>query len=56
MSLTPEQQAEFEAVSKPVIKWLCDNIHPHAIAIIECDGAQLFEGTLGIRCAEFIQD
>lgn len=44
--MTDEQQKEFEAVCRPVIKWLNDNVHPHHKVIITPTGAEIMEGRL----------
>lgn len=54
--MTPEQQAEFEALTRPVIKFLNDNFHPHAVVVIETDRAELMEGLYVFPCKEFIPD
>lgn len=41
-----DKQQEFEAVCRPVIKWLCENIHPHHTVIITPTGAELLEGQM----------
>lgn len=43
-SVTDEQRKEFEAVARPLMKWLCDNVHPHHTAIVTPTGAMLLEG------------
>ena len=42
--MTPEQKAEFEALAHPLIKWLCENCHPHHTIIITPTNAELLEG------------
>jgi hypothetical protein len=34
----------FETVTRPVIKWLCENHHPHVTVIITPTNAELLEG------------
>lgn len=34
----------FEGVARPIIKWLNVNANPHAIIVIEPDGAVLYSG------------
>lgn len=38
------QREEFEEVVRPVIKWLCENHHPHMSILITPVDAQLLEG------------
>lgn len=54
--LTQEQIDSFKAVTEPVIKWLCDNMHPHSKVIIECDCAELVEGSIGYTDESHIRD
>ena len=42
--MNEEQRQQFEEVTRPVIKWLCENVHPHHVVIITPTNAQLFEG------------
>ena len=39
---------EFEELARPMIKWLCDNYHPHVIVVITPTSAELNEGVLCI--------
>jgi len=49
--------AEFIELTKPLIKWLCDNHHPHAKIIIEPTSAELMYGRLGTdKITEFLND
>ena len=56
MIMTKEQIAELNTASKPLIKFLNDHCNPHAKVIVECDGAELLSGSVGIKCDEFIKD
>jgi hypothetical protein len=47
---------EFEALSKPLIKFLNDNFNPHSKIIIEPDGAEVVSGEMSVRTQEFILD
>lgn len=51
-----EKLKEFEDVVRPVIKWLCENHHPHHTVVITCDRAELSEGKMSVRITEYIQD
>lgn len=33
----------FDEAASPLIKWLCENCHPHVIVIVTPTGAQLVE-------------
>lgn len=50
------QQQEFESLSKPLIKWLNDNCHPHHTIIITPTDAELLEGSMAIHTTEFVKD
>ncbi len=50
------KQDEFEVATRPLIKWLNENCHPHVAVIVENDGAQLFEGVCSFRTQDFIKD
>ena len=56
MILKEEQTYEFEKLTKPLIKWLNENCHPHTTVIIDYDSAELSEGICAIRTKEFIRD
>ena len=56
LPLTKEQREEFEKLSKPLIKFLNDNLDPHCKIIIECDYAEILSGLCGIPTDEFIKD
>lgn len=50
------KQYEFETITKPVIKWLNDNGHPHMKAIVDQTSAELVEGLCSVYTEEFIND
>jgi len=56
MILTKEQVNGFEEASKPLIKWICDNCHPHVTAIVDCNSSEILESSSRIKCEEFIKD
>ena len=57
MDKTNEQlQAEFEAVVKPVIKYMAENHHPHTTVIIDSISAELLEGQRVIHTEEYLRD
>lgn len=43
--MTEEQQKSFEAAARPLIKWLCENVHPHHSVIVTPTNAELLEGS-----------
>jgi len=38
-------QDSFQAAARPLIKWLCENVHPHHTIIVTPTGAELLEGS-----------
>lgn len=36
--------ASFEAAARPLMQWLCENMHPHVTVIVTPTDAQLMEG------------
>lgn len=40
---TDEQQKSFEEAARPLIKWLCENVHPHHSVIVTPTNAELLE-------------
>jgi hypothetical protein len=46
----------FEEAVKPLMKWLCENKHPHTTAIITGNLAELVEGVESVKTDEFIVD
>ena len=43
--MTKEEQESFKQAALPLIKWLCENVHPHHTAIVTGTDAQLLEGS-----------
>ena len=50
------QRKEFEDITRPVIKWMCENIHPHATTIITPTSAELLEGVIAFTASEYVLD
>lgn len=52
-----EQQKSFEQAARPLIKWLCENVHPHHSVIVTPTNAELLEGlcTTG-QITEYLKD
>ena len=46
----------FEEAVKPLMKWLCENTHPHTTAIVTGNLAELVEGIESVKTNEFIID
>ena len=56
MNLTPEKEAAFIQASKPLMKYLAENCHPHATVIVSSTNAELLEGILTSTTEEFLRD
>lgn len=54
--ITDEKKKEFQEAAKPLIKWLCENGHPHMTIIVEPTGAELVEGVCSFPTEEFLLD
>lgn len=54
---TKEVEKEtFEQAVKPLMKWLCENTHPHTTAIVTGTLAELVEGVENVITDEFVID
>jgi len=56
MILTKEQINEFKEVSKPLVRFLNENCHPHVTVIVVPTGAEILEGLAPVKIEEFIKD
>ena len=54
--MNAELRDSFEKVAKPLIEWLCNNMHPHATVIVTQTNAELVEGSMSIVTTEFVRD
>ena len=54
--LNASQQDELEILSRPLIKWLNDNCHPHIKVIVDTNRAELVEGIFTVRTDDYIKD
>jgi len=52
----PERLQSFTEATKPLIKWLNDNGHPHMTIIVSTTHAELLEGVVAINTHEFVKD
>ena len=50
------EKQTFEQAVKPLMKWLCENTHPHTTAIVTGNLAELVEGVESVITNEFIVD
>lgn len=51
-----KEEVTFEESVKPLMKWLCENTHPHTTVIVTGNTAELVEGIQFIKNDEFIVD
>lgn len=56
MTLNGEQTQSFEEASRPLVKWLNENCHPHVTVVVTPIGAELTEGIYMVKIKEFLQD
>lgn len=57
MVLTHEKQDEFIALCRPLLKFLCENCHPHVTVIVTPTDAQLMEGICSTgQIMDYVQD
>jgi hypothetical protein len=56
MVLNTEQRESFDVAARPLIKWLCENCHPHVIAIVEPTRVELTEGVYFTLIKNYVKD
>ena len=56
MIVTTEQHQDFQVAAEPLIKWLNENCHPHVMATVDCNRAELLEGVCSIVTDKYIKD
>lgn len=49
MNLTPEQQAELQALVRPLQEWMNSNCHPHVVALVDSENMELLEGITTVQ-------
>jgi hypothetical protein len=54
--LLETKQNAFLESAKPLMKYLCENHHPHVSVIIDGTSAELSEGLMTIKCDDYIVD
>lgn len=54
--VSPVQQAEFETLTRPLIRWLNDNWHPHVTVVITPTRAELLEGLVAFTTTDYVRD
>ena len=50
------EKITFEEAVKPLMKWLCENSHPHTTVIVSSTTAELLEGVKSVKTDEFLID
>jgi hypothetical protein len=55
MTLSVEQRRQFEEASRPLMRWLGENCHPHATVIVDSGTAELVEGAAVFNTEEYIR-
>lgn len=56
MILQEHQMEQMLELSKPLIKWLNENCHPHCEIKIQSDSVEILEGFARVPVKEFIKD
>ena len=57
MIMNEAQRAEFEALARPVMKWLNENCHPHVTVLVDPTSAQLHEGVCATgQILDYVKD
>jgi hypothetical protein len=54
--IEPEKEKTLEGLSRPLIKWLNDNMHPHAKIIIDPTYFELVEGVEAKTVYDYVKD
>lgn len=50
------KREDFDNIVKPVMKWLAENMHPHAVILVSSVSAELLESSIGLNTTEFLVD
>lgn len=53
---TESVESEFEQLSRKLIKYLCENHHPHTTILISPTGAEIVEGVKAFYTEEYLVD
>jgi len=54
--LSADKVYEFGEASRPLMKWLAENCHPHTTVLVDSVRSQLVEGVCSHRTEEFLVD
>jgi hypothetical protein len=52
--VTDDQRVQFEEASRPLIKWMAENCHPHTAVLVDSVSAELFEGQLTFCTEQYV--
>jgi hypothetical protein len=55
MILTDEQHKTFEAASRALIQWLCQNCHAHVHAVVTPTRAELIESVAQVVTNDYVE-
>lgn len=50
------ERAKFEKACRPLIKYLCENHHPHTKVIVDCNSAEMVEGLMTMGTNDYVRD
>lgn len=56
MILTEEQRKEFEKASRPLMKFLGANFHPHVAVIVDYSSSEILESSGAFKTEDYVQD
>lgn len=56
MILTNEQREQLREAAKPLVKFLCENFHPHVLVVVDPTRVELVEGVAMLTINEFVKD
>lgn len=56
MILTEQQQAELLEASKPLMKWLANNVNPHCSVVVDSTTVELLESQSRQETTEFVEE
>lgn len=54
--MSVKKESEFEKVIRPVMKYLCENHHPHMTIIVTGTDAELLEGVEAMETFKYVID
>ncbi len=54
--MTDQKIKEFEEITKPLLKFLCENFNSHVTCIVTPGSAEILTGIMGFELNDFISD